>query len=98
MFENYDLKTRNPYGAKLSTQALNPDGAFKAVSIAIPAGLELANHTSPNPAMLFMIEGKATFSSDAGKIAMTPGTVVHIPPSVAHRIDAIADSHFVLVR
>jgi len=49
MFESYDVMVRNPYGAKLSTQQLNPGGAFKAVSIAIPAGQELAEHTAPSP-------------------------------------------------
>jgi quercetin dioxygenase-like cupin family protein len=27
-----------------------------------------------------------------------PGSVVHIPSGVVHRIDAVSDSHFVLVR
>lgn len=98
MFENYDIKTRHPYGAKLGTQLLNPGGTFKAVSIAIPAGQQLAEHTAPSPALLIMIEGQATFSTESEQIAMKAGTVVHIPPTVEHRIDATTDSHFVLVR
>lgn len=98
MFETYDIKTRNPYAAKLSTQLLNPGGAFKAVSIAIPAGQQLADHTAPSPALLFMIEGQARFSTGTEQIELKPGSVVHIPPAVAHRIDAATDSHFLLVR
>ncbi len=63
MFDSDDLRSRNPYGAKLGTQLLNPDGTFKAVSIAIPAGQQLADHTAPSPALLFMIKGQAKFSS-----------------------------------
>lgn len=98
MFEYYDVKSRNPYGAKLGTQVLNPDGTFKAVSIAIPAGQQLADHTAPSPALLFMLEGRARFATGGEQIDLTPGNVVHIPPGVAHRIDAVSDSHFVLVR
>ena len=98
MFENYDVKSRNPYGAKLGTQLLNPGGAFKAVSIAIPAGQQLADHTAPSPALLFMLEGRASFVTGGEQIDLGPGSVVHIPSGVAHRIDAVTDSHFVLVR
>lgn len=98
MFDNYDIKARNPYAAKLSTQLLNPDGAFKAVSIAIPAGQQLADHTAPSPALLFMIEGQARFIAGSEEIALTAGGVVHIPAGIAHRIEATSNSHFVLVR
>ncbi len=98
MFDNYDLKSRNPYGEKLGTQLLNPGGAFKAVSIAIPAGQQLADHTAPSPAMLIMIEGQAKFITGSEQIELMPGSVVHIPAGVAHRIEATSKSHFVLVR
>lgn len=29
---------------------------------------------------------------------LKPGSVVHIPPAVTHRIGAVTDSHFLLVR
>ena len=98
MFDSYDLKSRNPYGAKLGTQLLNPGGAFKAVSIAIPAGQQLADHTAPSPALLFMIEGQARFITGSEELALTAGGAVHIPAGVAHRIEATSNSHFVLVR
>lgn len=98
MFEHSDLKTLNPYGEKLGTKLLNPGGTFKAVSIAIPAGRQLADHTAPSAALLVMIEGRATFSTGGEQIELSAGSVVHIPAAVVHRIDASADSHFVLVR
>lgn len=98
MFDSYDLKTRNPYGAKLTTKLINPGGSFTAMSIAIPAGQQLADHTSPKPALLLVIEGQAKFSSVSGQVELSPGSVVHIPQDIAHRIDATTNSHFVLVR
>ena len=64
----------------------------------LAAGATLAYRTAPSTALLIMIEGQATFSTGSEKIAMKAGTVVHIPSTVEHRIDAISDSHFVLVR
>lgn len=98
MFDSYDLKARNPYGAKLTTRLINPGGSFTAMSVAIPAGQQLADHTSPKPAVLLVIEGQATFSSVSGPIDLSTGSVVHIPPDIVHRIDATTNSHFVLVR
>lgn len=98
MFDSYDLKSRNPYGTQLGTQLLNPGGTFKAVSIAIPTGQQPADHTAPSPALLFMIEGPAKFITGSEQIELMPGSVVHIPPAAAHRIDATTDSHFLLVR
>ena len=96
--ENYDIRTRNPYGERTSTQVLNKEGAFKAVSLAIPAGQELREHVTPGPAILFMLEGAGQFLAGAETIELGPGTVVHIPAGVPHRIVATTDSHFVLVR
>ncbi len=98
MFDSYALRSRNPYSAKLGTQVLNPGGTFKAVSIAIPAGQQLTDHTAPSPALLFMIEGQARFITGSDELALTAGSVVHIPAGVAHRIEATSNSHFVLVR
>lgn len=98
MIESYDIRARNPYGAKLGTHLLNPGGAFKAVSLAIPAGQQLAEHTAPTPALLVMLEGQASFTMGDERVDLEPGSVVHIPPGVVHRVDAATNSHFVLVR
>ena len=98
MFEHYDVRARNPYGDKLSTLNLNPDGAFKVLSLAIPAGQELSAHTAATPARLFMIEGRATFIAGTEEFSLVPGSVVHIPVGQVHHIVALEDSHCILVR
>ncbi len=98
MIESYDIRTRNPYGDKLATKLLNNEGGFKAVSLAIPACGELADHTAPSPAMLFALEGDALFIAGTEEIRLLPGTVVHIPPGVPHRVVAAENSQLLLVR
>ncbi len=98
MIETYDLRVKNPYGAKLSALPLDTGASFKTISLAIPAGKELPEHKTPSPAVLFLFEGEARFITDQGEIPMTPGTVVHIPADVPHRIVATTDSHLVLVK
>ena len=68
------------------------------VSIAIPAGQELAGHQSPVPAMLLVVEGESRFVAEDEELRLAPGTVVPIPPGVVHRIVATKNSHFVLVK
>jgi quercetin dioxygenase-like cupin family protein len=96
--EHYDIRSKNPYGEKLSTKVLSQAGGFKAVSLAIPAGEELREHTTPGPAMLFTLEGAGQFTAGGESVTFGPGTVIHIPAGVPHRIVATAASHFVLVR
>ena len=98
MIESYDVRVANPYGEKLSTKPLTQGGTFKVVSIAIPAGQELAGHQTSVPAMLFVVEGQARFIAGTAEIALVPGTMVPIPPGVVHRIVATKNSHFVLVK
>lgn len=98
MIATYDLRVKNPYGEKLSTRPLDTGAAFKVISLAIPAGQELPEHTTPTPAVLFMLEGEARFVTAAEEIPLAPGTVVHIPPDIAHRVVAVRDSHLVLVK
>jgi len=51
-------------------------GTFKMVSIAIPAGQELAGHQSPVPAMLLVVEGESRFVAEDEELRLAPGTVV----------------------
>ena len=97
-FEHYDLRSRNPYGDRLSTCNLSPDSTFKLLSLAIPAGEEVGAHTVTSPAHLFVIEGRVDFIAGADAFTMMPGSVVHIPVGQIHRIVALEDSHCILVR
>lgn len=96
--ETYDLRAKNPVGDKLSALALDTKAAFKAISLSIPAGKELPEHTTPTPAVLFMLEGEARFITASEEISLTPGKVVHIPPEVPHRVVAVRDSQLVLIK
>jgi quercetin dioxygenase-like cupin family protein len=98
MMESYDIRDANPYGAKLSTKTLNKDGAFKMISIAIPAGQELSEHSTPGAAVLFVVEGEARFIAGPEDIRLAPGTVLNIPPGRVHRITATRDTSLILVR
>lgn len=96
--ESYDIRDAHPYGAKLSTKALNKDGAFKMISIAIPAGQELSEHSTPVAAVLFVVEGEARFIAGSEDIRLAPGTVLNIPPGRVHRITATRDTRVILAR
>lgn len=98
LIEHYDLREKNPYTDKLSVQPLDTRAGFKTISLAIPAAKELPEHTTPTPAVLFMLEGDAHFLTRSEDIHLRPGTVVHIPPDVPHRILATMNSHLVLVK
>ena len=98
LMESYDIRDAQPYGAKLSTKALNKDGAFKMTSIAIPAGQQLSEHSTPGAAVLFVVEGEARFIAGSEDVRLAPGIVLNIPPGRVHRITATRDTRVILVR
>lgn len=98
MIESYDLHGKNPFGDKLSVLPLATGTAAKTISLSIPAGQELPEHTTPIPAALFMLEGEARFVTATQDIPLRPGTVVHIPPAVPHRVVAAQNSLLLLVK
>lgn len=96
--ESYDIRDANPYGAKLSTKALSKDGAFKMISISIPAGQQLSEHSAPGAAVLYVVEGEARFIAGSAEVQLSPGTVLNIPPGRLHSITATKNTHLILVR
>ncbi|MDX6767955.1 MAG: cupin domain-containing protein [Elusimicrobiota bacterium] len=98
MLESFDARKANPYGESVSTLRLNQQGGYKLVSLAIPAGKELAEHSTPVPATLVMLEGEARFIVGAEETRLTAGGVVPIAAGEPHRIVALRDSHFLLAR
>lgn len=96
--QTYDLRQKNPWSGKLSVLPLESGTASKVVSLAIPAGQELPEHTTPTPALLVLVEGEVRFVTADEDLTLTPGRVVHIPTAVPHRVVAVRDSQLILVK
>lgn len=71
----------------------------RVISMQITKGEQLKEHITKIPALLVCVSGEATFSDEnEQKINLQSGDYVKIEPNVKHRIDAIEESNFLLIK
>jgi quercetin dioxygenase-like cupin family protein len=64
------------------------DDQVKAVLFGFAKGQELSEHTASQPAVLHFIQGEARLTLGQDEMSARPGTWVHMPPRLAHSIQA----------
>lgn len=64
---------------------------------AFAAGQGLTEHTSPFEALVLVLEGACTLTIDGVPVRATPGTVVRMPASTPHSVQAIEATRMLLV-
>lgn len=70
-----------------------------AIAIRILKEERLKEHTTPIPALLVCITGHVIFEDEKGlKENLLAGDYIHIEPTVRHWVDAIEESHLILVK
>ena len=74
-----------------------PEG--KVISLQIAAGEQLKEHLSKVPALLVCVSGNATYKDEKESVFnLKSGDFVNIEPDVKHRIDAVEESNFLLIK
>jgi quercetin dioxygenase-like cupin family protein len=89
-----------PYQAeKFSLKVLLNQGQQKTILFAFAAGQELKTHTTPQPAVLIVLEGTCEFrfKEDPAK-ELTLGDVILIPADVPHSLQAVTNFKMILVK
>jgi quercetin dioxygenase-like cupin family protein len=90
-----DLHTENK---AVQTQILF-EPREKVISMQIAKGEQLKEHVTKIPALLICISGDAVFSNENGtRINLKSGVYVNIEENVKHKIDALEESNFVLIK
>ena len=70
------------------SRALYSDERLKVVLFGFAAGQELSEHTSAYPAVLHFLSGEASVMLGSESKLAGPGTWIHMPPRLPHRIEA----------
>lgn len=69
-------------------RALFTDDHVKVLAFPFEAGQSLAEHTSPHPAILHVLEGEATITLGADTVQARPGAWIHMDARLPHSIHA----------
>jgi quercetin dioxygenase-like cupin family protein len=70
------------------SRTLYSDERLKVVLFGFAAGQELSEHTSAHPAVLHFLSGEADVTLGDELKPAGPGTWIHMPPRLPHRIEA----------
>jgi quercetin dioxygenase-like cupin family protein len=86
-FSDLAKEARPPDQGTLS-RTLFSDDRLKAVAFGFAQGEELSEHTASMPAVLHFLQGEATVTLGDDRHEAKPGTWVHMPTGLRHRIRA----------
>ena len=71
----------------------------KVISLQIAKGEQLKEHITKVQALLVCVSGNAVFSNENGlEISLKSGDFVKIEENVKHKVDAIDESNFLLIK
>lgn len=94
-----NLKDLHQESKAVQTSLLFEPSESKVVSMQIAAGEQLKEHISKVPALLVCVSGNAVFSNENGYTNnLKSGVYVKIEENVKHKIDAIDESNFLLIK
>ena len=70
------------------SQTIYKDPHHQTILFAFAAGQELAEHTTPQAAMLHFVQGEAEVTLDSDALTVQSGSWIYMPPHLPHSISA----------
>jgi quercetin dioxygenase-like cupin family protein len=89
------LITPTPQG--IASRILGKTAGGNMTLFAFDAGQGLTEHTSPFDAFVLVLEGALTLTVAGAPVLATPGSIVRLPASVPHAVDAPGPSRMLLI-
>jgi quercetin dioxygenase-like cupin family protein len=97
--QTMNLKALHTEEKAVQTHLLFTPTADKVISVQIAKGEQLKEHVSEVPALFVCIDGKAIYSDENGtKETLEAGNYVFIEANVKHKVEAIKESNFLLIK
>lgn len=94
-----NLKNLHTETKAVQTKLLFSATEGKVISLQIAAGEQLKEHLSKVPALLVCVSGNAIYKDEKESVFnLKSGDYVNIEPDVKHRIDAVEESNFLLIK
>lgn len=94
-----NIKELNTQEKPVSATSLFKSELGNATAIKIQPREKLKEHVTKIPALLICIEGHAIFENEKGiKEILMQGDYVNIEPMVLHWVEAISESHLILIK
>jgi quercetin dioxygenase-like cupin family protein len=89
------LVTATPQG--IASRVLAKAAGGSLTLFAFDASQGLTEHTSPFDALVVVLEGALALSIGGTPVRATPGTIVHMPATVPHSVEAVEPTRMMLI-
>ena len=89
-----DLVMPAPHG--IASRILSKNKGGSLTLFAFDSGQGLSEHTAPFDALVQVLDGRLTLTIGGTEVTALPGTIVRMPASVPHAVDAPAPSRMLL--
>ena len=66
------------------------------MGLALDGGAVMREHHAPVPILIQLAEGEAVLEVDGRRLALVPGTLVHLDAGVRHHVEALTESRLLL--
>ncbi len=81
-----------------SVSKIQVNESIQYIGIGLKKEVVLKDHKTPVPAILTVLLGKIRFIMTDTEIELTTGDVFNIPVDVMHRVEALEDTHFTVLK
>ena len=89
------LITPTPHG--IASRILAKAGGGSVTLFAFDTGQGLTEHTSPFDALVLVLDGSLTLTIGGAPVTATPGTIVRMPATVPHGVEAPEPARMLLI-
>jgi len=80
----------------IASRILSKTGGGSVTLFAFDAGQGLAEHTAPFDALVLVLSGRLVLTVGGVEVVATPGTVVRMPATIPHALEAPEPSRMLL--
>ncbi|WP_376794240.1 cupin domain-containing protein [Thermogemmatispora sp.] len=96
-FRVFDLAASAAFRSEGPTvRVLWESATARLLLLALQTGQQLRQHRTSYQALIQVISGHLLFSLEHERISMRAGTLLHLEPHVAHSVEALQDSIFLI--
>ena len=81
----------------ITSKVLVKTQSMNVTLFCMAAGTELSEHTSTKEGLVYVLEGKGTFTLEGKEIRMLPDVLIHMNAGAVHSLEVREDTSFLLV-
>ncbi len=81
----------------ITSKVIVKTGTMNVTLFCMAAGTELSEHTSTKEGLVYVLEGKGTFTLEGKPLQMLPEVLIHMKSGAVHSLEVQEDTSFLLV-